>query len=120
MIEGGGIVPQMVRLPARRFRTVDVRCDDGVYTLTVTDCTSGFRCYRREVLETIDLDHIFSNGYSFLIEMIYYVQRRGYRIGEVPIVFEDRLRGQSKISRNEVFRALQTVFRLEGRRVRIQ
>ena len=86
--------------------------------LQARDCTAGFRCYRREVLEAIDLDHIFSNGYSFLIEMIYYVQRRGYRIGEVPIVFEDRLRGQSKISRNEVFRALQTVFRLEVRRVR--
>jgi dolichol-phosphate mannosyltransferase len=82
------------------------------------DCTAGFRCYRREVLESINLDSIFSNGYSFLIEMIYYVQRHSWQIGEVPIVFEDRQRGKSKISQTEVFRALQTVLRLEVRRVR--
>jgi len=70
------------------------------------------------VLESIELDTIFSNGYSFLIEMIYYVQRRGWQIGEVPIVFEDRQRGKSKISQNEVSRALQTVLRLEWRRIR--
>jgi dolichol-phosphate mannosyltransferase len=81
------------------------------------DCTAGFRCYHHEVLESIDLDSIFSNGYSFLIEMIYYVQRHGYQIGEVPIVFEDRRRGTSKISKAEVFRALQTVIRLEFRRM---
>jgi dolichol-phosphate mannosyltransferase len=86
--------------------------------LRAHDCTAGFRCYRREVLESIDLDSIFSNGYSFLIEMIYYVQRRRWQIGEVPIVFEDRQRGKSKISQTEVFRALQTVLRLEVRRVR--
>ncbi len=86
--------------------------------LRARDCTAGFRCYRREVLESIDLDSIFSNGYSFLIEMIYYVQRRGWKIGEVPIIFEDRQRGKSKISQNEVFRALQTVGRLFFRRIR--
>ena len=86
--------------------------------LRARDCTAGFRCYRHEVLESIELDSIFSNGYSFLIEMIYYVQRRGWQIGEVPIVFEDRRRGKSKISQSEVFRALQTVFRLQGRRLR--
>jgi dolichol-phosphate mannosyltransferase len=87
-------------------------------SLRARDCTAGFRCYRREVLESIDLDSIFSNGYSFLIEMLYYVQRRGWQIGEVPIVFEDRQRGKSKISQNEVSRALQTVFRLAVRRMR--
>jgi len=86
--------------------------------LQAKDCTAGFRCYRREVLEAIDLDAIFSNGYSFLIEMIFYVQRRGFRIGEVPIIFEDRRRGTSKISRSEVWRALQTVGRLSARRLR--
>jgi dolichol-phosphate mannosyltransferase len=85
--------------------------------LRALDCTAGFRCYRREVLEAIELDAIFSNGYSFLIEMIYYVQRRGYQIGEVPIVFEDRRRGTSKISQKEVYKALQTVGRLSVRRV---
>jgi dolichol-phosphate mannosyltransferase len=86
--------------------------------LQAQDCTAGFRCYRREVLQTIDLDAIFANGYSFLIELLFYVQRRGFQIGEVPIVFEDRRRGTSKISQAEVWRALQTVGRLSRRRVR--
>jgi dolichol-phosphate mannosyltransferase len=86
--------------------------------LRAKDCTAGFRCYRREVLQAIDLDSIRSNGYSFLIEMIFYVQRRGFTIGEVPIIFEDRRRGTSKISQNEVLRALQTVERLSLRRLR--
>jgi dolichol-phosphate mannosyltransferase len=86
--------------------------------LRANDCTAGFRCYRREVLEAIDLDTIFSNGYSFLIEMIYRVQRARWAIGETPIVFEDRRLGTSKISRQEVFRALYTVLRLRLDRTR--
>src|SRR5512135_2250289 len=85
--------------------------------LRAKDCTAGFRCYQREVLQAIELDNIRSNGYSFLIEMIFYVQRRGFTIGEVPIIFEDRRRGTSKISQHEVLRALQTVERLSLRRV---
>jgi dolichol-phosphate mannosyltransferase len=84
--------------------------------LSAKDCTAGFRCYRREVLQAIDLDSIRSNGYSFLIEMIFFVQRRNFSIGEVPIIFEDRRRGTSKISQAEVLRALQTVQRLSVRR----
>ncbi len=83
-----------------------------VLGLKATDCTAGFRAYRRAVLESIDLDAIVSNGYSFLIEMLYQCQKGGWRIGETPIVFEDRRRGQSKISRQEILRALQTVIRL--------
>ncbi len=86
--------------------------------LQAKDCTAGFRCYRREVLQAIALDSILANGYSFLIEMIFDVQRLGFQIGEVPIVFEDRRRGKSKISQNEVWRALQTVERLSVRRLR--
>jgi dolichol-phosphate mannosyltransferase len=117
-VKGGGTLNctwkrRMLSLGANMFAKTML----GLHAL---DCTAGFRCYRREVLEAIDLDSIFSNGYSFLIEMIYYVQRRGYQIGEVPIVFEDRRRGQSKISQNEVWRALQTVGRLSVRRVRDQ
>ncbi|CAG0936234.1 dolichol-phosphate mannosyltransferase [Thermoflexales bacterium] len=85
--------------------------------LRAKDCTAGFRCYQREVLQAIELDRIRSNGYSFLIEMIFYVQRCGFSIGEVPIIFEDRRRGTSKISQTEVFRALQTVQRLSLRRL---
>ncbi|HEY4688625.1 MAG TPA: polyprenol monophosphomannose synthase [Anaerolineae bacterium] len=80
--------------------------------LRATDCTAGFRCYRREALAAIDLDTIFSNGYSFLIEMLYRVQRNGGTVGEVPILFEDRRWGTSKISRQEIYRALYTVLRL--------
>jgi dolichol-phosphate mannosyltransferase len=85
--------------------------------LKALDCTAGFRCYRREVLESIELDSIFSNGYSFLIEMLYQVQRRGWKVAEVPIQFMDRRLGTSKISRNEINRALYTVLRLSASRV---
>lgn len=85
--------------------------------LQARDCTAGFRCYRREALESIDLDRIFSDGYSFLIEMLYRCQRMGYRIAEVPIVFEDRRHGASKISRREVFKALYTLMRLGFERI---
>ena len=85
--------------------------------LRAIDCTAGFRCYRREVLETIDLDSIVSNGYSFLIEMLYRCQRRGYRVSELPILFENRRLGISKISRQEIVKALHTVFRLGKERL---
>jgi len=84
--------------------------------LQAHDCTAGFRCYRREVLQSIDLDAIFSDGYSFLIEMIYKVQRKGWRVAEVPIIFEDRRHGLSKISRVEIVKALYTVLRLAPHR----
>ena len=80
--------------------------------LKAHDTTAGFRCYRREALQSIDLDQIFSDGYSFLIEMLYKIQRHGWRVGEVPIVFHNRRQGVSKISRHEVYKALYTVMRL--------
>jgi hypothetical protein len=86
--------------------------------LKAKDATAGFRLYRREVLESIPLDEIFSSGYSFLVEMLFLCQRRGWQIGEVPIIFEDRRKGATKISRNEVFKAQYTVFRLFLRRLR--
>jgi dolichol-phosphate mannosyltransferase len=88
-----------------------------VLSLDAGDATAGFRGYRREVLESIALDGIVSNGYSFLIELLYRCQRQGWSIGEVPIIFENRQRGASKISRSEVFRAMQTVIRLGGERI---
>ena len=81
------------------------------------DATAGFRLYRREVLESIPLDQIFSSGYSFLVEMLFMCERRGWRIGEVPIVFEDRRKGATKISRQEVLKAMYTVLRLFFRRL---
>lgn len=86
--------------------------------LRALDCTAGFRCYRREVLVSIDLDTLFSNGYSFLIEMLFRVERRRWQVGEVPIIFEDRRLGTSKISKQEIFRAMYTVLRLSVTRWR--
>lgn len=86
--------------------------------LQAHDVTAGFRLYRRQVLETIPLDRIFSSGYSFLVEMLFLCQRRGWQIGEVPIIFEDRRNGTTKISSKEIFKAQYTVFRLFFRRLR--
>jgi dolichol-phosphate mannosyltransferase len=80
--------------------------------LRVHDCTSGFRCYTRSVLEKIGLERIISEGYSFQIEMVYRTTRAGFPVTEVPIVFEDRVAGVSKVSRGEIFTDLIAVARL--------
>lgn len=80
--------------------------------LSLRDLTGGFKCFRREVLAAIDLDHIKSNGYSFQIEMTYRASRKGFRIAETPIVFEDRQVGQSKMSRKIFLEAVLMVWRL--------
>ena len=85
--------------------------------LQARDVTAGFRLYRREVLESIPLGQIFSSGYSFLMEMLFMCERQGWRVGEVPILFEDRRKGQTKISRQEIFKAQYTVMRLFWRRL---
>lgn len=85
--------------------------------LRARDATAGFRCYRREVLEKMDFNSIKASGYSFLIEMLFNVQRCGWRVGEVPIFFEDRRMCASKISKSEVIKALWTLFRLAPRRL---
>lgn len=85
--------------------------------LKARDVTAGFRLYRSEVLQSIPLEQIFSNGYSFLIEMLFLCQRRGWQIGEIPIIFEDRRKGKTKISRQEIIRAQYTVMRLFLRRL---
>ncbi len=80
--------------------------------ITVRDATAGFRCYRRELLSTLDQLAIRSNGYSFQLEMTYVTQALGYRIREVPIIFRDRVQAQSKLGTSEVLGAAQTLFRL--------
>ena len=67
--------------------------------IPVHDCTAGFRCYRREVLESIDLDTIESQGYAFQVELAYRVYKHDYKIVETPIIFQDRRVGKSKMSR---------------------
>ncbi len=85
--------------------------------LHIHDTTAGFRCYRRQVLESLDLDAIRSSGYSFLFEMLFRVERHGWKAGEVPICFQDRRLGASKVSKNEIVRALKTAARLAWKRL---
>lgn len=80
--------------------------------LKAHDTSAGFRCYRSAVLAEVGLDEIKASGYSFLIEMLYRVQRRGWRVGETPIIFANRRLGASKISKGEVLKAMATVLRL--------
>ena len=80
--------------------------------LDVRDLTSGFKCFRREVLAAIDLDAVRSNGYSFQIEMTYRAIRRGFSVAEVPIIFIDRRAGQSKMSSKIFAEAMGMVWRL--------
>lgn len=78
----------------------------------VHDWTSGFRCYRRQVLQSLPLPHITSDGYSFLMEMLFHCNRQRWRIGEVPITFVDRRFGHTKISRAEAYKSVTTLARL--------
>jgi len=78
--------------------------------LPVKDTTGGFKCWRREVLEGIDLEHVRSNGYAFQIEMNYRAWRMGYRLKEVPIIFADRRLGTSKMNKRIALEALIVVW----------
>ena len=79
--------------------------------IPIHDCTGGFRCYRRRVLESIDLDAVQSHGYAFQIELTYRAMMQGFQIVETPIVFMDRRFGKSKMSRAIILEALTYVLR---------
>lgn len=90
----------------------------SVYTrlvtgLTLSDCTGGFKCFNRKVLEAIDLGSIKSDGYSFQIEMNFRCKELGFRIGEIPIIFVDRHAGSSKMSKQIVREAVWMVWKLK-------
>jgi dolichol-phosphate mannosyltransferase len=85
--------------------------------LRVRDATSGYRCYPRALLEAVGLDRVVSQGYSFQIEMVYRSLRQGFAVHEVPIHFEDRVAGRSKVSEGEVRKALLAVLLLRLRGV---
>ena len=80
--------------------------------LPYQDLTGGFKCFRREVLETLDLGAVRSNGYSFQIELTYRAHCKGFKIKEVPIVFEDREVGKSKMSKHIFLEAVLMVWKL--------
>jgi len=84
----------------------------AITRLAATDCTSGFRCWRRDALERIPIGRMVSDGYAFLVEMLFEAHRRGYRIGEVPIIFVERRQGQSKVSSTVLLESLIMPWRL--------
>ena len=94
------------RLMLSRFANYYVNRATGLPGALVSDATSGFRAYRRKVLEAIDLDAVGSNGYSFQIEMAYRVWRKGFKIEEVPITFEEHYLTSSKISNKIIWEAI--------------
>jgi len=83
----------------------------------VRDWTSGFKCYRREVLEALRFERIASEGYSFQIEILFHCSRDGWKLREVPITFKDRHLGRTKMSRREVYQAVATLFRIAWQRI---
>jgi dolichol-phosphate mannosyltransferase len=90
----------------------------NIYTRLITgmpvkDATGGFKCYRRKVLESIDLDSLRSNGYAFQIETNFLTWRKGFSICEIPIIFIDRSIGVSKMSKNIVYEAAWMVWKLK-------
>ncbi|HEY9230087.1 MAG TPA: polyprenol monophosphomannose synthase [Gemmatimonadaceae bacterium] len=99
----------IARLLLSYFANVYARAVTG---LPVWDTTGGFKCFRRRVLEAIDLSKVRSNGYAFQIEMSYRAWKKGFRIVEIPIVFVDRTEGQSKMSKAIMREAIWMVWRL--------
>jgi len=104
----------MKRLLLSYFANVYTRIITG---LPLKDATGGFKCYRRITLESINLDKIKSNGYSFQIEMSFKIWNRGFRLAEIPIIFVDRDAGVSKMSRKIVYEAVYMVWVLKLRSI---
>jgi dolichol-phosphate mannosyltransferase len=97
------------RLLLSRFANLYVR---AITRLNARDCTSGFRCWRREALAALPLDRFVSDGYSFLVEMLFVAARQGRTIAEVPITYVERREGQSKMSRGVIMESALTPWRL--------
>jgi dolichol-phosphate mannosyltransferase len=111
-VDGGGVEDWgLVRRVVSRGGSWYAR---RVLGLGVRDLTGGFKCFRREVLEAIDLPTVRSRGYAFQVELTYRAVRRGFRVREVPIRFRDRLHGRSKMSARIALEAMWLVPRLRG------
>ncbi|MBN2189755.1 MAG: polyprenol monophosphomannose synthase [Candidatus Aureabacteria bacterium] len=111
-IEGGGVINWplwrmlLSKFAARYYTSIITR-------MPMNDATSGFKCFRRTVLENLALDEIHSEGYSFQIEMHYRVWKKGFRIKEIPIIFTDRQHGLSKMSKKIIFEAIIIVWKIK-------
>jgi dolichol-phosphate mannosyltransferase len=104
----------VVNWPLRRLMlsTFANRYIRAITRLKARDCTSGFRCWRRETLSLLPLDRVVSDGYAFVVEMLYEAARRGARVGEVPIIFVERRQGVSKLSTGVLLESIVTPWRL--------
>ena len=107
----------VVNWPLRRLilSTLANRYIRAVTGLSVRDCTGGFRCWRREALARIPLEAVISDGYAFMVEMLFEAARRGCSIGEVPIVFVERRQGSSKLSSAVLWESVLMPWRLRLR-----
>jgi dolichol-phosphate mannosyltransferase len=112
-VPGGAIVnwPKRRRLLSR-LANIYIR---QITRLNASDCTSGYRCWRREALAAMPLDRFISDGYSFLVEMLFVAAGQGSRIAEVPITFVERRLGESKLSRAVLLESALTPWRLVAR-----
>jgi dolichol-phosphate mannosyltransferase len=115
-VAGGLVVnwPRRRRMLSR-FANAYVRALTG---LPVRDCTSGYRCWRRETLASLPLDQFGSDGYSFLVEMLFVAAQQGRRIVEVPITYTERREGQSKMSKSVILESAIMPWRLIASRGR--
>ncbi len=109
-VDGGGTVNWGI---SRRL----ISKSGNIYARTILgidikDITAGFRCYNIEALKKVDLDQVKSDGYGFQVEMAYRIKQAGYGIREIPIIFEDRRAGQSKMSKDIVIEAFIRVLRM--------
>jgi dolichol-phosphate mannosyltransferase len=112
-VRGGAIVNWPIRrLLLSRFANIYVR---SITQLKARDCTSGYRCWRRATLASLPLDDLVTDGYAFLVEMLFAAAARGARIAEVPITYVERRQGQSKMSRAVMFESALTPWRLVAR-----
>ena len=89
----------------------------SILGVRIRDLTGGFKCFNRRVLEAIDLDQVHASGYAFQIELTYRALKKGFTVKEIPIVFEDRRVGQSKMSRKIFLEAMTMVWKLKLHRV---
>jgi dolichol-phosphate mannosyltransferase len=122
LVIGSRYVPggTVVNWPARRrvlsrLANLYIR---SITRLSARDCTSGYRCWRRDALARLPLDRLVSDGYSFLVEMVFAAAEQGARIAEVPITFVERRQGESKLSRSVLIESAITPWRLAATRGR--
>src|SRR5258708_39632990 len=108
----GGVRSGTWPIPRILRRASATRYIRFVTSLAASDCTSGSRCWRREALARLPIAAMVSDGYAFLVEMLYEAKERGMRIGEVPIIFIERRLGQSKLSSNVLIESLVMPWRL--------